>query len=79
MQEIILYSLRGEEVARVLVPPWKHKPEVYLWGSRVFVLRHEGRYTEADGTYYVLPRTVVEQMGVPYKTVGGKWVQPTPE
>ena len=55
MNEITLYTNAGEPVIEVQVPPWKIQPEVYIWGERFFLLREDGRYTEASGTFFIPP------------------------
>ena len=63
MPEITLYTNDGREVITVQVPPWKTPPELYMWGQRFFLLREDGRYTEAAGAYFIPPPITVSTSG----------------
>jgi hypothetical protein len=53
--ETNLYTNNGGFVATVQTPPWKFKPELLMWGERFFLLRQDGNYTEASGSFFVPP------------------------
>jgi hypothetical protein len=62
VNEITLYNNDGHAVVTIQVPPWKHPPELLIWGERFFILRHEtgalyasDRYTEAAGSFFIPP------------------------
>ena len=76
MKEIALYTHDGKLVAYVLVPSWENDPEVYQWGTRIFVRRAEdnGTYQEADGFFVILPRADLENR--PYTDINGIEVTP---
>lgn len=41
-----LYTSDGRHVENVRILPYKHMPEVILWGERVFVMRDDKKYYE---------------------------------
>jgi len=55
MTETVLYTNDGHLVATVQTPIWRTKPELLIWGERFFILREDGGYTEALGSYFVVP------------------------
>jgi len=69
VNKVRLYTNDGRFVTEVTVPPWKVPVEVYVWGQRMFILREDGRYTEASGMFWV-PR---EMKDTPSAPVGKGW------
>jgi len=63
--EVSLYTHSGGFVARVKILPTLRPFEVVVWGERFFILRADGRYTEADGMTAALLDTtdIVAQIG----------------
>lgn len=57
MIKVILHTREGEYVTTVLVPQFNPKPEVIIWGSRVFINPQglEGYY---EGFAYCVSITV---------------------
>jgi hypothetical protein len=52
-----LYTGDGELMTTALTPPWQIRPEVAVWGERLFVLRegkHGLAYYEARGMFAVI-------------------------
>lgn len=54
MNKETLFTNDGREVGTFMVPPWQTPVEVYMWGSRLFIRREDGRYTEAAGSFYIV-------------------------
>ncbi len=50
-----LYTNDGKFVCDVPTLPWAKEPELLFWGERFFILREDGRYTEAAGSFFVVP------------------------
>ena len=48
MIEVKLFTEEGHLVTSQHIPVFKEWPEVLVWGDRHFVLREDGRYTEAN-------------------------------
>lgn len=67
-----LYTNDGHEVGTFLVPPWKSPVEVYLWGSRLFVRRADGRYTEAAGSFFIAGDPLTDPSEKPRATLSGR-------
>ena len=65
MERVKLYTNSEELVTEISVPPWKFPVEVYLWGERFFIRRSDGRYTEADGMFYVPAMIAAKSMPEP--------------
>lgn len=62
MFEETLYTNDGREVVKVMTPPWQRKPELLFWGERIFIMRADGRYTEALGAFYIAAN-LIEKIG----------------
>lgn len=62
MATIKLYTYDGRFVTEATTPPWKIQPELYVWGERYFLLRADGRYTEARGSFWLAPVVAPETL-----------------
>jgi hypothetical protein len=57
MNDVSLYTAGGDFVVQVPIPPFQHKPEVIMWGHRVFWLCPDDKYYEAF--CYFVPKHAV--------------------
>ncbi len=55
MTETVLYTNDDRIVVSVQTPPWVRPPELLIWGERFFLLREDGTYTEASGSFFIPP------------------------